>query len=41
MEVCKHDFLDEFIPPSVGGIEWLRPLLFKREQGVATKVSEK
>ena len=22
----------EFIPPSVGGIEWLRPLLFKGEQ---------
>ena len=23
---------NEFIPPSVGGIEWLRPLLFKRER---------
>ena len=25
----KKHTIYEFIPPSVGGIEWLRPLLFK------------
>ena len=35
-ETSKTSYENEFIPPSVGGIEWLRPVLYKNEQGLYT-----
>ena len=31
--ISRINIRDEFFPPSVGGIGWLRPLLFKRGRG--------
>ena len=33
--------LNEFIPPSVGGIEWLRPVLYKNEQGLYSEAAHR